>query len=508
MYPLLSSDEDVSKYSLFALKAMKICLEKLSCGEHCTILLEVAMICAKAVKKREREASFNAEKLLVNLVSHCVRMEEVENSMYCSGLVVDRLAHVNEEDEKLCSQASMMLKVVADLTWRLAMVVEQKQSSSVVVKVFEIRHQSLLALLAAKTDLCLLASRAIKADTLFQKAQHGKQQTHTSVVAFHDTLLTHKLIQKHFSPLYLLSSCDVTTNIHLWLLQAAKTKSCWLAEACSLLEHHLKHCSHSEHNSELFLQELAWLSFHRTSMSSPTCEWIAKLDQCSSLLSSCVCKGGNQGYTPHVVENLDDFITMVRSARKEWREKGLGFFLHRDLFWPLKKLLTSYVKLLERLKLATLSRGGTREQEGGVQCRIVSRQLIALSLACDALLDTLLVHKDKEDAELSQGSPVPFAQSHSKELLASECYLLVKQAHDMLLAAPPTLPTTERLWVGTDAYNIGVVLQQHEMNSQAVLVLQCACEDLALWCSTNGERSYCKVQCVYVDAYLLYTRAY
>ena len=502
MYPLLSSDEDVSKYSLFALRAMKICLEKLSCGEHCTVLLEVAMICAKAVKKREREASFNAEKLLVNLVSHCVRMEEVENSMYCSGLVVDRLAHVNEEDEKLCSQASMMLKVVADFTWRLAMVVEQKQFGSMIEKVFEIRHLSLSALLAAKADLFLLASRAIKADILFQKAQHRKQLTHTSVVIFHDTLLSHEFIQKHLSPLYLLSSCDVTTNIHLWLLQAAKTKSCRLTEACSLLEHHLKHCSHSEHNSELFLQELAWLSFHRACMSSPTHEWIAKLDQCSSLLSSCVFKGGNQGYTSHVVESLNDFIAMVKSARKQWKEKGLGVFLHRDLFWPLKKLLTSYVKLLETLKLATTSRGGTREQEGE-RCRIVSHQLVALSLACDALLDTLLVHKDKEDTELSQGSPVSFAQSHSKELLASECHLVVKQAHDMLLAAPPTLPIIEHRWVGIDAYNIGVALHQQEMNNQAVLVLQCACEDLALWCSTNGERSYCEVQYIHVHVYLL-----
>lgn len=441
------------------------------------------MICMEAaVKNRERERSLNTERLLVILVSQCVKIREVEKSMRCCVLVTERLCKEQQED------AAMLLKNAADLIWSLAAQVEQRQDCDMPERVLRIRQQSLLTLLAAKPDVSLFASRAIKTDNFFRKVE---RENISSLVSLHNTLLSHEFIKKVFSTSLV---CDDLGSIHMWLLQAAKSKSSRFANASSLLEKHLRNCCH-KHTCELFLQELSWLSFQLpASPPPPESEWVSKLVKCSSFLPS-VNRDLTSVQLPRIVESVDYFTTAIRTARKKWKEKEKIAFLPSSVFPPLKQLSTSYVKWMDRFmktQLATLSKAGKKESEG-VICKVASCQLSCLSLANDALLDSLLDKNDEEEIELPRHNPLAASQRHPKALLAKECLPLIKQSHNILSSAPSPVRILEHRWVGTDAYNLGVTLHDEGLTEQAVGLLKLACEDLTLWCKHKGDTAYTEV---------------
>ena len=438
------------------------------------------MICMEAVKNRERETSLNTERLLVILVSQCVKIGEVDKSMRCCVLVTERLCKEQQED------AVMLLRNTADLMWSLAAQVEQRHNMP--EKVLQLRQQSLLTLLTAKPDFGVFTSRAIKTDNLFRKI---KCETVPALVSLHNTLLSHEFVKKSFSAALV---CDDLGHIHMWLLQAAKSKLSRFDNASSLLEKHLRSCRH-KHSCELFLQELSWLSLHIPSVPPSTeSEWVSTVIKCSSRLSS-VNHDLTSVQLPRIVEAVDHFTTALRTVRKKWKEKEKESFLPSSVFPPLKQLSTSYVKWMDKFmktQLAALSKAGKKESEGeGVVGKIASCQLSCLSLANDALLDSLLDKRD--EIELPRHKPLTVSRPHPKAVLANECLPLIKQSHNILSSAPSSVRIVEHRWVGTDAYNLGVTLHDEGLTEQAVSLLELACKDLTLWCKHKGDTAHAEV---------------
>lgn len=128
------------------------------------------MVCVEAVRKRERETSMNTEKLLVNLISHCVRVSAVDKTLRCSEVLQERLGTVGEEEKGRATEGSVLMRTAADLLWTLSGQVEQHEGVGA-DRIFQVRQLSLLMLVGTSPDLTVLVTRALKTDASFRKAK-------------------------------------------------------------------------------------------------------------------------------------------------------------------------------------------------------------------------------------------------------------------------------------------------------------------------------------------------
>lgn len=474
---------------------MKACIERMSHGKNSLDLLEVGMVCVEAVREREMEVSLATEKLLVNLISHCMKASAVDKALECSELVKERLQGVCKEDEGE-KDAAALLKTVADLLWSFSLQLEQQRVVEA-DRVLRVRQLSLGMLLLVRPDLQLLVTRATNIDAQFRKTQGRggggeghSQHSYSQLTDLHHFLLSHKEVKSQLStPL----NCATLSAVYLWLLQAAKTQPSHLNKATSLLNTHLHACSKGKHAAESLLLELSWLTSSSQTSAAPSIEWVTRLQECSSFLPLLI-NGATLTLLHKLVDSVDCLIVAIRSMLKRSREcEREGWLIPATALHPLKELMTSYVQWVAAIlkhQLSSQSKGSREEQ---LKCGAVSRQLSALSVVNDVLLDLLLAKEDEEEMELSRGCPPPPPQPQPKAMLATECLPLLEQSQAVLSSAPPSLPPAEHRWLGSSAYNLGLTLHQAGMNSSAIPVLEVACQELLAWCQQQGEQSFDEV---------------
>ena len=453
------------------------------------------MICAEAVRERDTEKSLATEKLLVNLISHCMQASAMDQAMQCCEMVKERLEQASKERDR--AEISALLKTVADLLWSFSHQVEQ-QGVVGADRILQMRQLSLVMLLPAKPDLQLLVTRATNTDAQFRKAK-GRggsiQHSYAQLNDLHLSLLSHKELKSCLSSTL---GCGTVCSVLLWLLQAAKSQSIHLKKAHTTLNNHLQGCNKEKHAAESLLLELSWLTSSLQSSATPSNEWVARLQESSSLLLS-VSVGGTPTLLHRMVDAVDCLTMTIRSLWKRWREGGgERHFMTAGVFRPLKLLVISYVEWVAAIlksQLSSLPKGSVEERAEQLKCGVVSRQLAALSIVNDVLLEALLAKdEDDEEIELPRGRPPPPAsQGHPTAMLALECLPLLEQSQKILSSAPLSLAPAEHRWLGSSAYNLGLTLHQAGLNRDAVPVLQLACQELLDWCQLQQPPSFDEV---------------
>ena len=459
---------DVHKYHVFALRAIKLCVEQLGSRNSSSHLLVAAMTCSQAIGHEPVDNMSDVlcvEKLFFHLAGHALRLGKDQAAAECCYLIQDRLQKCKKEESR--AEVTLLRRNTSSLLWRVS--VSREDSSG---KVFNLEMKKrAIEMLFPDAKGC--AELAIRTDFTFLQVSRGPLEL-AKLCAFHCELLARLTWDSEGTGQ---ETCGTASSVHQWLLLAVRgcLRSKQQGEGRGLLNKahltlvgHKKHCHRKEHRTHVFQQKLLQLVLEiqpsRKSQSTPVS--IETLNTCADLVE---CSLEDSSQLRMTRELMREAVMAVRDHLKECPENSCSFT--PESFLPVKRLLLGYVKCLD---VAVCSR-----QEATKVSVDRRSQLATLNIINSILLSLLQTHTGEKEDLAPQNTHNP------KAGLVDECVPLLRKSQEILKAG--SFPAVEYRWLGIMAYNLGLSAHQAGFPSHAAQVLEISCELLAHW-SHHSER--------------------
>ena len=183
--------------------------------------------------------------------------------------------------------------------------------------------------------------------------------------------------------------------------------------------------------------------------------------QCTSTLTTVNVSSFSTSSLNIVIKAIENVATGISRLQKISRETS---HVTHVMYQNLKKLLLFYNNCVDSQLQATPT-----ENRNRLESSAKSRQLSALNITANILMDCLMTVKDDS--------------SHD---LIIDCLPLVQRSK-VILDSCSSLPVAEYKWFGISAYNLALLLYQMEEWRHAIPLLQIACGHLCHWCHMTSD---------------------
>lgn len=468
------------KYHVFALKAIKSCVEQLNGRSQSSHILLAAMACSQAIghdRVDNMSDMLCVEKLVFHLARCALKLGNEQIATECCCLIQDRLQKRKEETS---AEVIVLLRSTSSVLWRVSTSGEEAVNKACALG---LKRRAIEMLLP---DVKSCAEHAIKTDSAFIQASRGQTDL-ACLCNFHCELLSHLTWSSKLTGQL---SCAAMSSLHHWLLLAVRAciRSKKGGQGRDLLDKadltrssHRRHCRR-EHRTHVFQQMLLQLVLELQSTpatSSFTCLSVETLRTCAGLVDHSLEDSLQLLMTQKLMHEL---VMAVRDQLE--KSPGNNCFFTQTNFSPLKRLLLGYIKCLDI--------GAACPQEAAKGMVDRKTQLVTMTIINRILLHLLQAGRvdeggsDKCESPQCQVTPAPCDTHHPKLSLVNECVPLLCKSREVLVAG--CFPAPEYRWLGITAYNMGVLVHQIGLHLQAAQVLEISCQLLVHWCRhSEGE---------------------
>ncbi|XP_038076615.1 uncharacterized protein LOC119744640 [Patiria miniata] len=527
------SQELAAKYGLYSMKVLRACVQQLTVLKtgHATIIGIIRIAnrsyqCIRKARKHTKMVPLSLEKLLFHMVVQSMAKGLVADATAFARNLHEHLSlcrhnfvtgdSIDNEYDTVCKQAfNQLWKACVDLEH------SSKQAATKHMVVLDVRSQSLAFLMLTSYEVSWVVERALRAIAEFDRASNNSLDENNQVLEFLqsilDTLLNNLGDTKKNRELQPEEASELLSSLFELSLQFAKRCSHLKRPEEALTLHEklqeiiVSKCS--RHSQKLYIAAVSMIetTLCMRRLSSSDASKTAKrsksqkpgdlvgtikerIEGVVSSISKILEQGDPDFKAVHcLVEALEFFKKRFEGASSQQGRSGSPSptAVSEELVPSVDAALKLLVDLLQvqREHLQTTcstakesSAGKGKQQRMSLQ-KAVNRQLAVLNLMSVLLLNRM----DHTEA----------AARRMTEDALSVCQRTKAVIEEVSSGAGGALSNNEHRWLGTNAYNLGLMCYRKKWYLDAVPLLSVACEQLQVWCVTKelmDEEKVNKVQ--------------